>query len=452
MDFRKFIKDNKIVEKAAYGCGDMATNFSYSFAAFFLAIFYTDVFGLPAGLVAILMFSYRIIDAFNDGIAGLAIDRISYRHGKYKNNYLFMCVPFALCTALMYYTPDFGIVGKFAFAFLTVILWESCFTVINITTSSLLPFLTKDRDERTSFNTFRIAFSVLAYLAVSGAGIPLALALGNGNPQQGYFLAMVCFAAISVPLCLIAYRYIDEHPHGGGSRERSVKRLFALMFGNRRLMLLIGAYTLYWAGASVRNQMLAYFAIYSLGKPGLVPALLFTGIASSLIIQPLIPAMARRFGRECCMIAGYASAGLSMLLALVLSSVPSIICANMLFGVLSAVPANIIFTLVASFVDEKLEESNINMSVVIYATMGVSAKLGMGIAGGLCPLALHLAHYVPNQAVQGPAADLCIKVLFIGATCILLVLAGIIMEGFRRRQRAYELTKAAAEAANTPRR
>ncbi|MDR0423842.1 MAG: glycoside-pentoside-hexuronide (GPH):cation symporter [Clostridiales Family XIII bacterium] len=447
MDFRRYVKDNKIVEKAAYGCGDMATSFSYSFAAFFLAIFYTDVFGLPTGLVAILMFSYRIIDALNDEFIGLAIDRISYRRGRYKNNYLFMCVPFALCTVLMYYTPGFGIAGKFAFAFVTVILWESSFTVINITTSSLLPFLTKDRDERTSFNTFRVTFSVLAYLAVGGAGIPLAIALDNGSPQRGYFMAMACFAAISVPLCLIAYRYIDEKGHGGcGFRDSSLKRIFALMLGNRRLMLLIGSYALYWAGASVRNQMMAYFAIYSLGNPGLVSSMLFTGIASSLIIQPLIPALARRFGRECCMIAGYVSAGLSMLLAIGLKSEPGVIFANMLFGMLSAVPANIIFTMVASFVDESLEDDNINMSVVIYATTGFSAKLGMGIAGGLCPMALHFAHYVPNQAVQGPAAAFCIKALFIGATCALLLLAGIVMEGFRRRQRAYEQTRAAARS------
>ncbi|MDR1136261.1 MAG: glycoside-pentoside-hexuronide (GPH):cation symporter [Clostridiales Family XIII bacterium] len=438
MNFREKLKTKDIVEKVAYGCGDMATSFSYSFAAFFLAIFYTDVFGLPANLVAILMFSYRIIDAANDEFIGMVIDRLSFGRGKYKYNYLLMCVPFAFCTALMYFTPNFGVTGKFIFAFLTVVLWESCFTVINITTSSLLPFLTRDKTERTSFNTFRVALSVLAYLVVGGTGLPLTEALGNGSPQQGYFLTMMFFGAASIPLCLIAYRHINEHGHDSGFKDKSTGQLFALMLGNRRLMILIGAYTLYWAGVSIKNQMLAYFAIYNLGAPGIISMLLFTGIFASLVIQPLIPSLAKTAGRENCMTVGYISAALAILLTFNVSSVAGFVCLNILFGILSAVPSNIIFTIMASFVDESLEDKGVNMSVVIYSTMGLSAKLGMGIAGGLCPMVLHFTHYVPNQAMQSPAALMAIKTLFSGGACLLLLLAGIMMEIFRRRQRAYE--------------
>ena len=57
-------------EKIGYGMGDAGSGMIWSVLALYLTWFYTDVYGLNAGVVGTLFLVIRIFDAFSDPLMG----------------------------------------------------------------------------------------------------------------------------------------------------------------------------------------------------------------------------------------------------------------------------------------------------------------------------------------------------------------------------------------------
>jgi Na+/melibiose symporter-like transporter len=58
-------------DKIGYGLGDTACGFVWQATMFLLAYFYTDVFGLSAGIMGTLFLVSRVLDAVTDPLMGL---------------------------------------------------------------------------------------------------------------------------------------------------------------------------------------------------------------------------------------------------------------------------------------------------------------------------------------------------------------------------------------------
>ena len=71
-------------EKIGYGMGDAGSGMIWSVLALYLTWFYTDVYGLNAGVVGTLFLVIRIFDAFSDPLMGAICDRTVSRWGKFR--------------------------------------------------------------------------------------------------------------------------------------------------------------------------------------------------------------------------------------------------------------------------------------------------------------------------------------------------------------------------------
>ena len=65
MLFKKFTNENAsekvtVKERLAYGCGDFSSNIMYSAMAAFLLFYYTDVVGVSAAAVGVIMMCSRL--------------------------------------------------------------------------------------------------------------------------------------------------------------------------------------------------------------------------------------------------------------------------------------------------------------------------------------------------------------------------------------------------------
>ena len=56
-------------EKSSYGIGEIASNIIWMTIMFFLAIFYTDTFGIPASVVGTMFIVVRLFDGINDPLS-----------------------------------------------------------------------------------------------------------------------------------------------------------------------------------------------------------------------------------------------------------------------------------------------------------------------------------------------------------------------------------------------
>ena len=63
------------VQIGVYGLGNFASQLSWTMVSSYLILFYTDVFGLATGAVAILMLVAKIWDGVNDPMMGAIMER-----------------------------------------------------------------------------------------------------------------------------------------------------------------------------------------------------------------------------------------------------------------------------------------------------------------------------------------------------------------------------------------
>lgn len=69
-------------DKLGYMFGDFGNDFTFILSSLFLMKFYTDVMGVSAGVVGIVMMAARIVDAFTDITMGQIVDRCKPHQGR----------------------------------------------------------------------------------------------------------------------------------------------------------------------------------------------------------------------------------------------------------------------------------------------------------------------------------------------------------------------------------
>ena len=95
-----------LYEKIGYGFGDTASNIMYQAWSFFLAKFYTDVFGISAKHAATMFLVTRIWDMINDPLMGMIADRTKTRWGKFRPYLLWIPIPYGILIYMLFITPE----------------------------------------------------------------------------------------------------------------------------------------------------------------------------------------------------------------------------------------------------------------------------------------------------------------------------------------------------------
>lgn len=119
---------------------------------FLLAYFYTDVFGLSAGVMGTLFLISRVLDAVTDPLMGLVVDRTRTRYGQFRPYLLWGAIPFGIACVLTFYTPDFSAQGKIIYASITYILLTLVYTFVNVPYCAMHGVITSDLKSATHYN------------------------------------------------------------------------------------------------------------------------------------------------------------------------------------------------------------------------------------------------------------------------------------------------------------
>ena len=103
MDNKKAVRPFGMRDKLGYMFGDFGNDFTFVLSSSFLLKFYTDVMGVSAGVVGIIMMLARFVDAFTDVAMGRLCDKSPAKAvGKFKPWILRMCGPVAISSFLIY--------------------------------------------------------------------------------------------------------------------------------------------------------------------------------------------------------------------------------------------------------------------------------------------------------------------------------------------------------------
>ncbi|GHE83453.1 MFS transporter [Thalassotalea profundi] len=192
-------------EKVGYAMGDAAANLVWRGALAYLAVFYTDTFGITAAAAAMLFLVVRLTDGITDIIMGMIADRTNTKHGKFRPWILWSAPFLGLFMVLCFTTPDLSENGKLIYAYATYIGLTLAYTINNVPYSALMGVMTPSDTERTSLSGFRFAGAFAGGLLVMGFLPDLVAYFGAGNDAIGYQHTMYLFAGLLIALMVITF-------------------------------------------------------------------------------------------------------------------------------------------------------------------------------------------------------------------------------------------------------
>ena len=240
-------------DKMGYLMGDFGNDFTFILSSSFLLKFYTDIMGVNAAIVVMIMMIARFVDAFTDVTMGRICDRSKPgKNGKYKPWILRMCGPVAIVSFLMYQSSlaSMPMTFKVIYLFFTYILWGSVFyTSVNIPYGSMASAISPEPDDRQSLSTFRSMGGLCAGILIMVL-VPLVVyrTLEDGTVvMDGGRFTMIAgvFSLLAVGAYLLCYTLTTERVVPKVDKkafdDNSVGKMLKNALSNRSLLSIIAA-------------------------------------------------------------------------------------------------------------------------------------------------------------------------------------------------------------------
>lgn len=230
---------------AAYGVKD--NGFSV-----LLLMFYSQVLGLEARLVGLVLLVALLLDAMVDPLVGYWSDKTHTRWGK-RHPWMYAAIlPMAAAWIMLWHPPQIAQHWLYGYLLLFAFLMRAAVSCYEIPALSVVPGLTSDYDERTSVTRWRYVFAwagglamlVLAFgvFLVPNAQYPSGLLNIVGYQHYGWAGAALMVAA-TLGSALTTHKRIaaldSEPPTHLPLRETLVKMRRTL--ANRAFLLLLGS-------------------------------------------------------------------------------------------------------------------------------------------------------------------------------------------------------------------
>ena len=407
-----------IRDKIGYLFGDFGNDFTFILSSSFLLKFYTDVMGVSAAVVGVVMMIARFVDGFTDVTMGRICDggRVTKR-GKFKPWLLRMCAPVAIASFLIYQSSlaDMPMGFKIFWLSVTYILWGSVFyTSINIPYGSMASAISREPDDRQSLSTFRTMGSTLAGVIV-GAGVPLlAYETVNGNTVligSKFTIIAGIFSILAIVCYLICYVLVTERvtpeAHPEESRKNGIITLLKNAFSNRALIsIIVGSVVMLLAQLTLQSMANYVFPNYynNAGAQSISTfAMMFGMIFAASVAKPL----ARKFGKaEISVASNLLAAGICVLLFLIRpTNVWIYVGLNFVSWIGLGIFSMVSWALITDVIDYAEIRNGIREDGSIYALYSFARKLGQAASAGLSGLLLTLIGYTQESAFDRGVLD-----------------------------------------------
>lgn len=272
-------------ERISYGLSDAADNLVFQVMTTYLLYFYTDVYGLNSGAVAVLFVVARIADVVGSIVVGIMIDNTHSRFGKSRPFFLWYAVPYVVFAILTFATPNFSQDGKLIWAYITYLGLGFFYTAVNSPITSVLPTMTQNSREITLLGVVRQLGGSTGQIIVSVFTIPLVALFGNGNEKIGFLWTIVLFGIISLILILNTFFQIRERFTVKEIAHQPFTKVLGMLRKNTPWIVLSVVILLFWLVTGIKNQTTIYYFKYVWNNADLVPW------ASSFTFSSLIGVM-----------------------------------------------------------------------------------------------------------------------------------------------------------------
>lgn len=235
---------NKVVPKkefVMFSVAALGQGMVYAIMSSYISDFYINVMQLPLLFVLLLMLFARVWDAINDPMMGVIIDRNTTKWGKMKPYAVFMALPIAVFTFLIFFDPQFSgdkaMTYAMVYAGFTYVLWGMTYTVADIPFWTMPNVMTPDPAERANIisigrTTNGIGSALPMVLFAVLGWIPYFTSGGIQAERTRYMLMAVICSVLGIGLFITSFFFTKERviipskPRRDKSEPSMLKRIF----------------------------------------------------------------------------------------------------------------------------------------------------------------------------------------------------------------------------------
>lgn len=386
--------------KLIWGVAALGTSLISGTFAALLPIFYQDYLGLAARWIAIASVIYAIWNAFNDPLFGYITDSTRSRWGR-RIPYMRLTAPFLALTFILVWFAPRGAGDPVLFGWMlgSMLLYDTCYTIIGLVYSALLPEVTESDAERNGLQISSSLFGLLGVLLgflIPDFFRPKAGMTPSFAPLQG---AMIVVALIAAGLIIVTTLKVKERPEFTRvDKPLPLGRALGYTFTSRSFLILVAQNFMSILMNSLVVGGLFYLADYVLKVNTMIPLIcLFIPL---VIGVPLTSRLRARFGvvgsqQLLLLIAGVALTLLAFVPnALIL---PCLAVAG--FGL--AGPQTLTNVLFAQVADEDEVRSGVRREGAFFGVNALITKPAQSIALALTPFILEATNFVTRESNAG---------------------------------------------------
>ncbi|MEG1986478.1 MAG: glycoside-pentoside-hexuronide (GPH):cation symporter [Clostridia bacterium] len=304
--YRKFGMRDKI----GYALGDFGCNLSFALIGTYMLDFYTQFIGLQDWQWAIIIIITKIWDGINDPIMGAIMDakRVGHAKSKFKPWIKIGSIGLIFSCALVFLPIPVKAGGngnlQVAICILTYLLWDVCYTLVNVPYGSLNSAISGDPNERTSLSTFRSIGAALGSLVCMV--LPFILYEGEENARNlkgerlvwvALILGILAFFAYHACIRMTTERFsFDENVN----EKFSIKKTAKAFFCNRPLIAMCVAsmaLIIFFSSTTATVKWLAQCYLYGNADKMIFLATVITYLPIILVL-PFVGKLVRKFGKK----------------------------------------------------------------------------------------------------------------------------------------------------------
>ena len=424
-------------DRIGYMFGDFGNDFTFILSSTFMLKFYTDVMGISAVVVGIIMMIARFVDAFTDVTMGQIVDRSKpTKDGKFRPWIKRMCGPVAIASFLIYQSgfANMPYAFKLVWLIVTYLLWGSIFyTSINIPYGSMASAVSSDPTDRASLSTWRTIGATLAGLVI-GAGTPLvAYVTVDGNPVlSGSRMTIIAgvFSVCAIICYLLCFKLVRERvPVPANDQKLDLIALGKSLITNRALLgIIVAAILLLLAMLGMQGMTGYVFPNFYKNTSAQSAVSLLASLAALAICAPLASKFAAKFGKKEMSIVSCLFGAISFLICLIVH--PENVWVYVLFYVIAFIGIGffntVIWAMITDVIDDAEVKNGIREDGTIYAVYSFARKLGQAFSSGMVGGLLSMVGYTPKTAFDPAVTEGIFKIScivpIIGLTAVALAL------------------------------
>lgn len=281
-----------------YGLGNFASQLSWTMVSTYLSIFYTDVFGLGTGAVALLMLVAKIWDGINDPMMGTIMERTHTKHGRFRP-YIFVGAIFLVVFTILTFTvPGFGGPAKLVYAYITYIGLGMSYTVTNVPYLALPVVMTRDPREINKLNAAQMMGMTIGQIILNLFVLKLVLLLGKGNEASGYQKTAILFALLALPLFWAVAIMSKERITVKKENQGKVSDGLKLVFKNKNLVCAMFYSFFNMFGMLGRISVAVYFYLHCVKNFTFITVFMMMQMIVGTLIMPFTPKIIDKFGKK----------------------------------------------------------------------------------------------------------------------------------------------------------